>query len=279
MRSYPLGRHSFLMNPEDRWFLPDLDHAMDWCRQRHTEGIRCTIATLAEYAVDRSQSSAATEQNMTCIRTVAFRLPDTSIAIKPTAIGMLFDPGEYLSNLRSLFEEAEKNEVDLDIDMEGTDHVEATVRSACDIAKEHPVTLALQAYLDRTSSDCDLCTGKGIRIRLVKGAYLGDTTDYENIQERFKILVSKIANTGENFCVGTHDPEIIRWITEDASVSRHQVEFGFLKGLADQTKKRLVDAGWDVSEYVPYGSDGRAYRSRREYYLKLTEKSGRTPAP
>ena len=78
---------------------------------------------------------------------------------------------------------------------------------------------------------------------------------------------------------GTHDPEIIRWITEESKVPPHQIEFGFLKGLADQTKIRLADAGMDVSEYVPFGLDGIAYRTRREYYLKMMEKSGRSPAP
>ena len=122
------------MNNDDRWFLPDLDRTIDWCRQRHTDGIRCTIATLAEYAKDSSQSDMVLKENLACIRKVAFRIPDASVALKPTSLGILFDQGEYVAKLKTLFEEAEKNEVDLEIDMEGTGYVAGTIQAACEIA-------------------------------------------------------------------------------------------------------------------------------------------------
>ncbi len=267
------------MNTDDRWSLPDLETTMEWCRTRHGEGIRCTVATLAEYASDQSQSGLALRENLAIIRTIAFRFPDASVAIKPTALGILFDENEYLANAKILFTEAEKNEVDLEIDMEGTGYVDATIRSAREIAKEHPVTLALQAYLDRTTADADLCLRSGIRVRLVKGTYLGDIPDFDTIQARLKSLITHVAGSGENFCVGTHDPVLIDWLTRESGIPRHQLELGFLKGLGDETKIRLSSLGWDVSEYVPFGPGGDAYRMRRERYLGMLEKSGKKPVP
>ena len=147
------------------------------------------------------------------------------------------------------------------------------------MAGEYPLTVALQAYLDRTPADCELCLDKGIRIRLVKGAYLGDAGNFVEIQGRLRGLISRLGESGENFSVGTHDPEIVAWIQRDAGIPRHQIELGFLMGLADQTKILLAGSGWDVSEYVPFGASGTAYRKRRERYLALLMEAGRSPLP
>jgi proline dehydrogenase len=267
------------MNPDSRWSLPNLEKVMEWCEMRHRQGIHCTIATLTEYAKDKAQSDEAVRDILGSIRIISSQMPDCTISLKPTSMGILYDPKEYERNLMRVFRRAEENAIGLEIDMEGRDLVDITLQSAREMVKEYPLTIALQAYLDRTPADCDLCINEGIRIRLVKGAYLGDTRSFGEIQDRLRSLISRIGDAGENFCVGTHDPEIVTWIQRDSGVPRHQLELGFLMGLSDQTKSRLADSGWDVSEYVPFGAGGIAYRKRRERYLSLLGEAGRTPLP
>ncbi len=267
------------MSSDDRWSFPDLETTEAWCSRRHGQGIRCTVAALAEYARNKKQSAAAVDATIAAIRMVAGRVPDSTVSIKPTALGVLFDQGEYERNLAHLFGEAERNGIGLEIDMEGRDLVDITLQSARRMAEEHPVTVALQAYLDRTPADCDLCIREGIRIRIVKGAYLGDVRDFGAIQDRFRTLISRIAESGENFSVGTHDPGVIAWLTGDAGIPVHQLELGFLMGLSDETKTRLAGTEWDISEYVPFGPGGKAYRLRRERYLETLREAGRSPVP
>jgi proline dehydrogenase len=267
------------MDPDTRWSLPDLGRAADWCSMRHGQGIHCTVAPLAEYANGRSQSDAAVTDLIRSIQVVAERVPDCTVSLKPTAMGILFDPGVYEQNLSAVLDEAEKNGIGLEIDMEGRDLVDVTLQSARKLAGEYPVTVALQAYLDRTPADCGMCIREGIRVRLVKGAYLGDIRDFTGIRDRLRSLISLIGDSGENFSVGTHDPVILDWIRGESGIPRHQVELGFLMGLADQTKVRLAGEGWDVSEYVPFGTGGTAYRKRREHYLALLDQAGRMPLP
>ena len=267
------------MSDDTRWFHPRLDDALFWCGQRHEEGIHCTVAALAEYATNREQSESAMRDTVAAIRMIARKVPDSTISIKPTAFGVLFDPAEYERNLSILIEEAQHAEVGIEIDMEGRDLVDITLQSAQKMAEEYPVTVALQAYLDRTEADCRLCISKGIRVRLVKGAYLGDVKGFAEIQERLKKIFQILLASGENFSVGTHDPEITTWIERDTQIPRHQIELGFLMGLADETKLRLAQEGWDVSEYVPYGSGGTAYRKRRERYISLIQEAGRSLLP
>jgi proline dehydrogenase len=268
------------MSGDDRWSLQDLDQVVAWCRQRNAQGIRCTVSPLAEYAENAVQVDSAVEENILCIRTLARQALSASVSVKPTSLGILFDRAEYFRNLTILFHEAGELKVKIEIDMEGRDYVEDTLQSARVMAEEHQeVTLALQAYLYRTSSDCDLCTSSGIRIRLVKGTYQGDIMDFTAIQERLKSLIGHVAGNGRELCVGTHDPEIIAWIQTGNTIKKEQVELGFLKGLSDSAKLRLASSGWKVSEYVPYGTGGEAYKARRENYLFQLEMAGRHPAP
>jgi proline dehydrogenase len=141
------------------------------------------------------------------------------------------------------------------------------------------VTLALQAYLDRTSTDIKKVIEKGINVRLVKGAYFGDTSNFVEIQSRFRKLVTILSESDVEFCVGTQDPELIEWVRGELINKSDKFEFGLLKGLGDKTKHLLVNEGWNVSEYVPFGSEISAYEMRRERYLKELYELGRLPVP
>jgi proline dehydrogenase len=60
---------------------------------------------------------------------------------------------------------------------------------------------------------------------------------------------------------------------------RDRVTFGFLMGLADQTKLEMATDGWQVSEYVPFGREPGPYVARRERYLRELEQQQRSPVP
>jgi proline dehydrogenase len=265
---------------EDRWSLPDLESTVAWSRERKKQSIRCTVATMAEFARTPAEAETAVRAELAGIRAVGTGISGIAWAVKPSAIGILADTRVYQENLSILAREAGSAGVAIEIDMEGGPLVEATLRSALTLADEGiKVTLALQVYLDRTARDLDSCMASGILIRLVKGAYLGDTSDFVEVQERFRSLARVLIDAGTPFSAATHDPELIAWLEEEADRERTLVEFAFLKGLADQTKTRLASAGRKVAEYVPYGPDGGGYVHRRERYLAMLKQLGREPVP
>jgi proline dehydrogenase len=265
---------------EDRWSLPDMESTVTWCRDRARQGIRCTVSTMAEFARTPAEAEVLVESELAGIRTLGTSIPGMAWAVKPSAIGILADPRVYQENLPILVREAGSAGVALEIDMEGSPFVEVTLSSALALAADGiTVTLALQAYLDRTSRDLEACITSGISVRLVKGAYLGDTADFVAVQERFRGLAGRMIEGGIPFSAATHDPELIAWLEGELAGRRHLVEFAFLKGLANQTKVRLASEGWEVAEYVPYGPGGEGYRKRRERYLEMLDGLGRKPAP
>lgn len=264
---------------DDRWALPGIEEALQWLDFRNQQGISVALDALGEYA----QTPAQAADNLASYRNCLLALPPANrkaaVAIKLSALGLNFDAALAEKNLHNLLELAQNIDNLIEIDIEGTPTVEATVAMACQFsALGFNLVLALQAYLDRTDADISRALAAGLKIRLVKGAYRGDTDDFAEIQSRFFSCFKKLLAAGQPFDVGTHDPLLIEQM-KTAITERSQVCFGFLKGLADQTKLNLAQSGFRVSEYVPYGTNRKAYVARRQLYLKNLEKAGLTPAP
>ena len=263
-----------------RWILPDIKAAVTWCRERNLQGVRCTLAVLGEHATDKQSAFRWVKENIDCIRAIEAHQLNASLSLKLTAVGAVFDPQACSENVHKIFQEATGRHTGFELDMEGKGLIDLTVATgiAC-IRTGYPVTLALQAYMNRTGRDLVNTVSAGITPRIVKGAYHGDYKEFEQVQERFKALVEMVLPTGAAFRVATHDPELLEWLISRLADEKHRVEFGFLMGLSDQTKIELTKKGWAVSEYIPLGNEPGPYIARREHYLSALGEMGREPAP
>jgi proline dehydrogenase len=266
-------------NSDIQWTLPNIDSTIRWCKKRNNQSIRCTIDVLGENSKSEEDVDIFVQAYKSVINSIFEERIKAAPSIKLTALGANFDRDICTQKTLDLYTEAKVKKVPFEMDMEGTPLVDYTLDTTYHISSEaHPVTCALQAYLNRSTADLYSLIEKGIKVRLVKGAYMGDVDMFSFIQERFKFLFIILMDSGKPFSVGTHDPELIEWIKETALHKRELLEFGFLMGLAEKTKQELVDDGWKVSEYVPFGSESTAYETRRNKYLKQIEVAKRAPA-
>jgi proline dehydrogenase len=266
--------------PENRWTLPDWESTLRWCKKRASQSIRCTIDVLGENSKDEEEARRFVGEYKSVIRSIADQGLRASPTLKPTSLGANFDKELCLDNILELYTEASLNRIPLEMDMEGTPIVDFTLNTVYGIPSEaYPLTLTLQAYLNRSTDDLYSLLDREINVRLVKGAYIGDVDLFSFVQERFKFLFIIFMDSKRPFSVGTHDPELIEWIKKKMVDRKEQMEFGFLKGLAEETKLQLVEDEWKVSEYIPFGSGKEVYEVRRKRYLKNLEKNGREPAP
>jgi proline dehydrogenase len=268
------------MDASRRWILPDLASALSWVKERSGQRIRCTLALAGEYARTPEAARSEAEETIACAGSIASLNAGASLSVKPSAVGGIFDQTACREHLIRIARETARLRVPLELDMEGKGSVDLTLSIAAGCRRENPlVTVALQAYLERTPGDIRRMVAEGISIRLVKGAYLGDTSDFAEIQRLTEEDAGILKSLRAPFSLGTHDPELIARIRRRFEDGRDLVEFGFLLGLSDQTKAGLAAEGWRVSEYVPFGPGGDAYTLRRERYLRDLAASGRAPAP
>ncbi|UCE36995.1 MAG: proline dehydrogenase family protein [Thermoplasmata archaeon] len=267
-------------NQENRWALSNWQEVTNWCKERNSQSIICTIDILGENIRTEEDAKQVLNKHIDCIRRIQKENLKASLAVKLSALGANFDQEQCKEYLFIVLKEAQENQVPIEIDIEGTPMVKFTLKTAF-LAKEkgYPVILALQSYLDRTKNDLKKVLDHGITVRLVKGAYKGNINDFFLIQKRFRGLFTQLLENESHFLVGTHDRELIAWMKEKAGNNKEIIEFGFLKGLADKTKIILAEQGWGVSEYVPFGSERKAYETRRRRYLSELQRLRRIPAP
>jgi proline dehydrogenase len=265
----------------DRWTLPDWPKTLEWCQMRNSQGIRCIIDVLGEYATTIEAAESAKVAYKECIKQIHENDLAASISVKLSSLGSMFDAEQCQKNVVSLANEARSREVGFEIDMEGSQMVDLTIQITKACANNGVITtMALQAYLKRSLDDLDeLRCQDNLRIRLVKGAYLGDNVDPRMTSEGYKLLIEALTFLRRPYCIATHDPELLNWMKSKGIIDTTKTEFGFLKGLADKTKIAFAENGLIVSEYVPFGKMSGPYIARRLKYLHDLEVSHKYPAP
>jgi proline dehydrogenase len=263
-----------------RWTLPDLASALARCEEQNLQGISCTLHVLDEYTRTAEEADTVSDAYREAISGIVRNGLDASVSVKLSSIGVLHDSDAAIERTLDLCQEANRKKAGFEIDMEGRGLIGAAIEAAGLCRKGNmPVTLAIQAYLYRSTGDLRILLALGITPRFVKGAYHGDITDFAGIQGRFLELVEDAHRYEVPFHVGTHDPVLLQEIRSLAADRKDRIQFGFLFGLADRTKQEMAAHGWQVSEYIPYGTGADAYVARRERYLRELGSLGRKPVP
>ncbi|MGA1131138.1 MAG: L-glutamate gamma-semialdehyde dehydrogenase [Prochlorotrichaceae cyanobacterium] len=230
-------------------------------------------------------------------------LPKAQASVKLTAFYSQFDALDQEGSrarvsepARILLRKAKELGVGLHFDMEQYQYKTTTLAILKDILMEEEfrdrsdVGVTLQAYLRDTEQDArDLIAwakqrGTPITVRLVKGAYWDQET-IKSLQKHWgnPVFTHKV-ETDANFekitqlllenhqylyaAIGSHNVRSQGHtvaIAESLKVPRRNWELQVLYGMGDKLAKALVDKGYRVRVYCPYGNliPGMAYLIRR----------------
>jgi len=257
-----------------------VDTALLEAKRRNEKGIRVVFDLLGEDIRSPGASDQVTKNYLDLIGRIGSEQLNAAISVKLSSLGYMNDLDRAFDNMFRISAAAKAANVRFEMDMEWTPMVDHTIEIAVKCSKAgQKVRVATQAYLNRTADDIGYLQVRNVEIRLVKGAYRGEASDFNDIQKRFINLLTKLAGSKKEFSIGTHDPEIIAFATEFLTNSKDRIEFGFLRGLSDETKLKLASSGWKVAEYIPIGQDTKGYIGRREAYLQKLTSLGRAPSP
>jgi proline dehydrogenase len=193
------------------------------------------------------------------------------VSLKLSALGQRFDEKVAYEHARAICAGAAAAGTTVTIDMEDHATTDSTLDILARLRVDYPGTGAvLQAYLRRTEGDCRELAGAGSRVRLCKGAY----REPETVAYGTKLDIDKsyvrclnILMSGEGYpMVATHDPRLVA-IAEDRAKwfdrAPESFEFQMLYGVRPAEQARLVDAGYAMRVYVPYGTQWYGYLMRR----------------
>ena len=237
-------------------------------QQSNTHKVRGILNLLGEEMTYREETTAATAEYLEILDALKSRQIEGCISVKPTQLGLSVDPSLFSENLAKIQNKAKSLGTFVWVDMEGSPFTAQIVDAYLESRKRcDNIGIAIQAYLRRSEEDVNRILELGGAIRLCKGAY-NESPEIaykrrKQVDENFSKLMRTIFERGKGFAVATHDERLIEEAIRLSNVHHADFEFEMLMGIRDKKKLELVQRGYRVSEYIPFGKSWWAYSKRR----------------
>lgn len=254
-----------------------LDDAIRCARSLNELGMSVSLDYLGEQVTHREDVIAAADMAILSLEAIAREGILGNISLKPTQFGLEIGEEPCIENLERILTRARElgdgsGELFVRLDMESSEHTEATVRLVETLWERgyRNVGTVVQSYLKRTPDDIDRLKRLGSRVRLVKGAYHEPPeVAYESnaVVDRMFVEEMKVLLEAGNYpAIATHDEEVIaatRRFAFERGIPRDTFEFQMLFGVRRDLQQRLREEGYNVRIYLPYGNSWYPYLMRR----------------
>ncbi|MBI2939638.1 MAG: proline dehydrogenase family protein [Chloroflexi bacterium] len=252
-----------------------IDEAIEVVRALNARGIRASLDHLGEHVTSAAEARRAAEWYCTILDTIARTGVDSNVSVKLTQFGLALDPEVSTEvcteNLRLVAACAGQYGNFVRIDMESSAYTERTLRIFRQLFPEHPALgVVIQAYLYRSEKDLRELIALGARVRLCKGAYKEPPhvayPSKADVDRNFLHLMRLLIDGGVYPAIATHDERIIRATrayADQRGRDRQTFEFQMLYGIRRDLQQQLVQQGYNVRVYVPFGDHWYPYLLRR----------------
>jgi proline dehydrogenase len=262
-------KQSLLYRIAKRWIAGrDAEGALRVARRANDHGMRAILNYLGEEVSERTVAVQHANEYYRLQRLIAERGINGCISVKLTQVGSVFDGNMALESLLGFAKEGKRLNQDVWVDMESSANTEKTISTYLAVREKYEnVGIAIQAYMKRSGSDLSRLLSAGGRVRLVKGAYKESAElvykSRSEISKNYLNLMRLLFEEGDDFAIATHDSKLIEEARKLADSHHVSFEFEMLKGIRDELKGELVNSGYKVSDYLPYGDQWYSYSLRR----------------
>lgn len=248
-----------------------LDEALQAVLALNKQSIQVALDLLGENVTSEQDARNVTRDYISALDLVAHTNVEANLSIKLTALGLDVSRDLCEENLDAILEQGKQHNIFVCIDMEGSDYTERTIEIAKRAKQRYAeVGTVIQSYLYRSRADVESLCDLSVRVRLVKGAYQEpQSIAYQQKREVDQSYVEsmKILLARGNFpAIATHDEEIIKEacaFVRDHGISKDAFEFQMLYGIRRDLQAKLVQQGYNMRVYVPYGAQWYPYMMRR----------------
>ncbi|HLL55241.1 MAG TPA: proline dehydrogenase family protein [Myxococcaceae bacterium] len=251
----------------------DLAQALENVRPLTDKGCTISFDHLNETVHDADETRVEVDEYLRLLSRIDLAQLPANVSIKPTQLGLLFDPELAFQNARRVVEEAARRNSFVRVDMEGSNATQGTLELVRRLRSEFPanrVGVAIQAYLRRTRDDVRELLKLPVRFRLCKGAYLEPPElafpDKADVDRNFVELMRLLLDSGEYHGIATHDEHMIEATVEHMQkrgLSKDAFEFQMLYGVRRDLQDQLLADGYRLRIYSPYGAGWYPYFMRR----------------
>jgi len=245
-----------------------LDECIPVLRRLNEQGLWANTTLLGEGVLEPEHTEAVVAAYREVIERIAAEELRANVALKLTHLGLEIDEELSYRNVRSLVELGSF----IRIDMEQSEFVDATLRIYRRLREDglDNVGTVLQAYLYRTPGDLEALLPLEPNLRLVKGAYLEQSSiaypHKSDVDDAYGRLLERMLDAAAHTAVATHDERLIEHTIRYADrngVDRERFEFQMLYGVRPQLQLDLAGRGYKVLVATPYGPEWYPYLMRR----------------
>lgn len=248
-----------------------LDEAMQVTSNLNQKKLHVSLDHLGENVSDEREARAAAQDFVASLQAIKQQDADANISIKLTALGLDIAQEVCEQNVRDILTRAQQYPIFVRIDMEGSAYTERTMDMTLRMHEqfEHVGTV-MQSCMYRSRKDVEQLIARGVRVRLVKGAYKEPkTVAFQNkseVDHNYVQLMMMLLLRGNYPAIATHDEAIINATCKYArehGIGKEAFEFQMLYGIRRDLQEKLVNQDYNVRVYVPYGSQWYPYLMRR----------------
>lgn len=254
------------------------DDAVTTIRALNAKGITGTADHLGENVYTEEEARRATRDYIELLDCLHENGVDSWISLKLTQLGLDLSEEMCLANMRRVLDHARQRGMQVTIDMEGSDYTQRTLTVFHVLHDEESydnVRAVIQAYLYRSEQDIATLVESRAGVRLCKGAYQEPPeiafankahTDANYVKLTHKLLDAAAGENGGYPGLATHDEKMIeaaRQYAKQKGIGRDAYEFQMLHGIRADVQGALVEEGYHVRVYVPYGTEWYPYFMRR----------------
>ncbi|MEK6406443.1 MAG: proline dehydrogenase family protein [Acidobacteriota bacterium] len=249
----------------------DLADAVEAIRQLNRKGISASFDHLGESITAEAETRREVDEYTHVLESINTSKLDSNVSVKLTQLGLDVSHELCYSNTRAIVETALRYNNFVRIDMEDSTKTGATLQVFKRLRSEFEnVGIVVQAYLYSTEKDVEELLKVGARIRLCKGAYKEPPEaafpKKADVDANFVKLMERLLPSGIYHGIATHDVKMIEATKEFAKergIGPDKFEFQMLYGIRRDLQQKLVQEGYRMRVYVPYGRYWYPYFMRR----------------
>jgi proline dehydrogenase len=249
-----------------------VQEAIEAARAIEARQMRLTLDLLGESVTNLEEADAATRLYVAVIDAVVQSGIERNLSLKLTQLGLDVDKASAVDNLRKILGRAEPAGFFIRVDMENSPYTDVTLEIFETLWSHgyRQIGVVLQSALYRSEADLERMNALGARVRLVKGAYKEPKSaayqDKADVDAAYERMMESLLARGHSPAIATHDPAMIdatrRWAREHG-VAPNAFEFQMLYGIRRDLQTMLVNEGYRVRVYVPFGRQWFPYFMRR----------------
>jgi proline dehydrogenase len=248
-----------------------LSDALDVCRRIRADGITATLDYLGENVKTLDEAAACRDTYLRILQAMQAAGIEPNVSIKLTQFGVDLSESVCGENVAALVKAAAAAGGFVRIDMESSQYTDRALALVTRLHREYGACgIVIQAYLRRSVRDIAFLETERIRVRLCKGAYLETpAVAFEakaQVDRNYLELARSMLTTGEYPAIATHDERIIGAVEDfvkSQAISRDRFEFQMLYGINRDLQRRLVQEGYRLRIYIPFGEAWYPYFMRR----------------